>query len=109
MKNEYFIVISIIVILYIVYSVRKNKLSVKNSYSWFILSILMLVLSIFPKSIDRIASWVGVTYAPTLILTLCLVGVLIICFNYSKRIETLNKKVTSLAQELAILKSKDKK
>lgn len=109
MKNEYFIIISVLVILYIVYSVRKNKLSVKNSYSWFLLSLIMLLLSIFPTSIDKIASLVGVSYAPTLLLTLCIVGLSVIIFNYSKKIEKLSQIVIELGQELSILKSQNKK
>ena len=52
MKNIYFIILSVLVILYILYSIRKNKISIKTSFSWMILCIIMLFLSIFPKSID---------------------------------------------------------
>ena len=69
MKNIYFIILSVLVIIYIFYSIRRDKLSIKTSFGWFIISIIMLLLSIFPKSIDWVAVKLGVAYPPTLLLT----------------------------------------
>lgn len=106
MKKEYFIVLSILVIIYILISIRKNKLSIKSSFGWMLFCIIMLVLSIWPKSIDFIAKFLGIDYPPALFLTLCIVLLLLIDFSYSKKIETLQKKVIDLAQELSIVKEK---
>ena len=105
MKNMYFITLSIIVIVYILHSIRKNKLSVKNSFGWFFLCIVMLILSIFPKSLDWLAISIGISYPPALFLTLCVVVLLVIDFSYSKKIEDLHKKVVDLAQELSIVRA----
>ncbi|MBQ3475199.1 MAG: DUF2304 domain-containing protein [Bacilli bacterium] len=106
MKNIYFIILSVLVILYILYSIRKNKISIKTSFSWMILCIIMLFLSIFPKSIDFVAEQLGVYYAPTLLLTGCVVLLLIKNFNSSKEIYYLQEKVNYLAEEVSLLKSK---
>ncbi len=105
MKNIYFIVLSIIVILYILISIRKNNLSVRNSFGWISFCIIMIILSAFPKSLDWLSELIGISYPPALFLTLCVVLLLIIDFSYSKKIEELNKKTTDLAQELSIIKA----
>ena len=109
MKNIYFIILSIFVILYIVYSVRKNNLSIKTSFGWMIASFIMLILSIFPYSLDWLAKFLEVSYAPTLFLTLCIILLIVINFNTSKRISSLQEKITDLAQEVSILREKNEK
>ena len=106
MKNIYFIILSIIVILYMILSIRKNRLSVKESFGWIIFSIIMLILSIFPHSIDHLAPIFGVEYAPVLLLTFCVVILFIMNFTSGKKIDELQKKVVDLTQELSIVKAK---
>ena len=106
MKNIYFIILSIIVILYMIVSIRKNRLSVKESFGWIIFSIIMLILSIFPHSIDHLAPIFGVEYAPVLLLTFCVVILFIMNFTSGKKIDELQKKVVDLTQELSIVKAK---
>lgn len=108
MKNIYFVVLSIIVIIYMFLSIRKNKLSVKTSFGWVMLCIAMLLLSIWPKSLDFLAGLLGISYPPALFLTLAVVLLLVIDFIYSKHIYDLQKKVTDLAQELTVLKGEVK-
>ena len=88
-------------------SIRKNKISVTNSFMWIVFCIGLLFLSIWPKSLDGIAKFVGIEYPPALFLTIAVVILFIIDFAYSKKIEILQKKVTDLAQELSIIKEKN--
>lgn len=104
MKNIYFIILSAIVIVYMFLSIRKNKLSVSNSFLWIVFCIGLLILSIFPKSLDWLAKIVGISYPPALFLTIAVVILFVINFSYSKKIEELEKKVIDLAQELSIVK-----
>ena len=105
MKNYYFIILSVLILIYIIGSVRKNKLSVKTSFGWVIASIAMLVLSIFPKSLDWFATFIGISYPPALFLTLCVVVLVVIDFNFSKQLEDYRKKIIELEQHVAIIES----
>jgi hypothetical protein len=109
MKNIYFIVLAVLVIIYIISSVRKNQLSIKTSFGWIIASLIMLFLAIFPYSLDWLAEMLGISYPPALFLTLCVVYLVIQNFNFSKKLATQQEKIADLAQEVSILKSKDKK
>ena len=89
--------------------VRKGNLSIKESFWWVIGSIIVLFLSIFPKSIDVIATWFGVVYPPTLMLVFCILFLLMMNFRVSKRISDLQMKVMELGQELSILRNEKRK
>lgn len=106
MENKYFICLSIIVILYVINIVRKKKFSIKESFWWVMASILMLLLSIFPYSIDWLAVRLNIKYPPSLFFVLCIIFLLLINFRNSKRIAELQMKVVELGQEVAIIKEK---
>ena len=106
MKNIYFVILALAILVYMIQSIRKNSLSVKTSFWWIIGSILILVLAIWPKSIDWFAVMLGIDYPPALFLTLCVVFLFIVDFKYSKKIQEQQDKITDLAQELSIVKEK---
>jgi hypothetical protein len=106
MNNKYFIILSILVILYVVNNVRKKKFSIKESFWWFLASVLMLLLSIFPKSIDWVATKLNIAYPPSLFFVMCIIFLLFMNFRNSKRISELQMKVVELGQEVAILREK---
>ena len=104
MKNIFFIIASLIVIFYMFLSIKKNKLDVTQSFIWIIFCIVLLILSIWPKSLDWLARIIGVDYPPALFLTISSVILFIMNFIQSKKIVELEKKVIDLAQELSIIK-----
>lgn len=106
MKNGYFIVIIILLIIYIFKSVLKSSMSVKESFFWLVGSIGALLLAIFPKSIDVIANFLGVSYPPTILLVACIIFLLFMNFRDSKRIASQHEKIVELSQQIAILKNK---
>ena len=108
MNNIYFIILSSLIVVYVVNIVRKKKFSIMESFWWVVSSVLMLVLSIFPYSIDWFAKVLNIAYPPSLLFVICIVFLLFINFRDSKRISELQMKVVELGQELAIIKEKTK-
>lgn len=106
MNNSYFIVLSILLLLYVINIVRKKTFSIMESFWWFVGAIIMLLLSIFPYSIDWIAKQLNISYPPSLLFIVCIVFLLLQNFRDSKRISELQVKVIELGQELAIVKEK---
>lgn len=109
MKNGYFIVVILVMIIYIFNSVLKSSMSVKESFFWLIGSILALCLAIFPKSIDFIAAFLGVSYPPTILLVVCIIFLLFMNFRDSKRIASQHEKIIELAEQIAIINNLIKK
>ena len=100
MKNIYFVALAIVVLIYMLMSIRKNSLGVKTSFGWIIGALIILFLSIWPKSIDWFAIMLGIDYPPALFLTLCVVFLFVVDFRFSKKIQEQQEKITDLAQEL---------
>ena len=109
MNNIFFIIIALLIILYIFYSIRKNRLDINNSFIWIIFCIILLFLSIWPTSLDWLANLLGIAYPPALFLAVAIVILFIMIFIQSKKIEDLHKKVIDLGQELSIIKSEHQK
>lgn len=107
MKNIYFIILAVLIVIYMLSSIRKNKLSIKTSFGWIMGAIAMIVLAIFPKSLDWLSYLLGIEYPPALFLTLCVIVLFIIDFNNSKKLEEYRQKVIELAQRLAIDEEND--
>lgn len=108
MKKIYFIIIAIICMVYIISEVRKKKFSIKESFWWFVASVIMLLLSIFPYSINWLAKIFGVEYPPSLLFVFCIIFLTFINFRNSKKIAEQQEKIIELAQQVSILKQRDK-
>lgn len=108
MKNIYFIIISIAAIFYVISNIRKKKFAIKESFYWVLASFIMLILSIFPYSIDSLATFLNISYPPSLLFVLCILFLILVNFRNSREISMQQEKIIELAQELAIIKEKVK-
>lgn len=106
MNRGFFIVIGILALLYVVHVVRKNKLSIKESFWWFIGAVAMLLLAIFPQVLDWAAFSLGISYPPALLLTLCVIFLLFILFKDGRRIAKLQTQNLELEQQVALIKNR---
>lgn len=108
MKKMYFIIIAILSTIYIVHEVRKKRFSIKESFWWMIASLIMLILAIFPYSINHIAKIFGVEYPPSLFFMFCIIFLVLMNFRNSKKISEQQIKLIELAQQVSILKEQIK-
>lgn len=104
MNKIYFIIIALICMIYIISEVRKKKFSIKESFWWFVASVLMLLLAIFPYSINWLAKIFGVDYPPSLFFVFCIIFLTFINFRNSKKIAEQQDKIIELAQQVSIIK-----
>jgi len=109
MKNIYFIIISIICMFYIVHEIRKKRFSIKESFWWVLGTVIMLLLSIFPYSIDKLAKLFKISYPPSLLFVFCNIFLVFMIFRNSKKISEQQEQIIEIAQNLAILKDKENK
>lgn len=105
MKNIYFIILSVLCMIYVIHIVRKKKLSIGESFWWFVASIIMLLLSIFPYTINWLAKIFNIAYPPSLLFVLCIVFLVFMIFRNNKKISEQHEKIIELAQHVAILES----
>lgn len=106
MKNEYFIIITCVLVLCMFRNVVKSRIPVKESFFWVLGSLMALFLAIFPQSINGIADFFGIAYAPSLFFVICIIFLLFMIFRNSKRIAEQQEKINELGQQIAILNKK---
>ena len=104
--NILFIIIGLLSIIYIIDRVKKGSFSVNESIFWIFGGVCILILSIFPSIIVKLADFVGVDYPPSLLFMLCIIFLVFITFRNNRRIAEQQEKIIELAQIVSILKSK---
>lgn len=106
--NLVYVLIALLAVSYIFSIVRKGGLSIDESFFWAVGSITMLGLAIYPKVIDKLASFVGVSYPPSLLFVGCIIFLLLMNIRLSKKVAILQEKTIRLAQDLAMMKNTKK-
>lgn len=107
--NLFFIIVAICLMGYILRMVIKGNFDMGESIFWICCSAIILVLAIFPKMLDRLSYQLGIYYSPSLLFLLFTIFLLIITFRNQEKIFKLKEKLDYIAQDLVILKEKEKK
>lgn len=87
---------------------KKEKIPVKYSLVWFLSSLVLLVLSLFPYSLHELAEFVGFKTTSNFVIAIILVLLLFITMILTIIISNQNKKITLLIQEVSMLKERVK-
>jgi len=91
-------------LVFVVESVRREMLDTNYSLIWLFTCVILGILSSSSYFINKIASILHVDYAPSILFLFGFLFVIIMLFDLTRRISKMNRKLTSLAQENAILK-----
>ena len=63
-------VIGLSISLAILIFIRRDRLLVRHGLGWILAAGVVMAVGLYPQSVDLLASWVGVTYPPTIALLL---------------------------------------
>jgi hypothetical protein len=84
---------------------RRRRLSDEYAVTWIAGAIVLLALSVFRGSLDRIAIWLGIHYPPALLL-LALVGLGFVgALSFSIVVSRQRRQIERLVQDVAILEA----
>lgn len=96
------IISSVIMMIAVMLRIRKSKFQIHDGIFWFVLSLLFLILSIFPQIAINAANLLGIE-SPVNLVFLCVLALLIIKnFLLSLKLSLLEYNLTRLAQKTAI-------
>jgi len=95
--------LSILLLLMVLFSVRRAHIRVEYSVSWLAASVAMLVLSRSRPVLDLITRWTGVPDTPLTLFLISGAVFLIMFFRFSVIISHLRDDNVALAQRVAIL------
>ncbi len=98
----FLIVVSFISIIYVIRRIRKAKLRIDYSLFWIIVSILIMLLAIFPGVAIKLATMMGVMSAVNLIYLVMIFILLLHNFSMTMKISSLESKINNLTEEIAI-------
>ena len=91
---------------YIIYMIRKKKLSLKYTLTWFLASFVLIILSLFDYLAIGLAKLLHIETPLNAIVVAVFAFVLLILFTLTITISGSSEKIHILTQELALLKKK---
>ncbi|GIP35751.1 DUF2304 domain-containing protein [Paenibacillus sp. J2TS4] len=89
--------------------VRLRKLKEQYSLLWLALSAVMMILSLFPLGLDWLAAWLNVSYAPSLLYLLAVLGILFILLHLTVAVSHMTERTIKLAQSAALYEERLRK
>lgn len=104
--NIFFILIGIVIILYIIKAVMDKNFDIYESIFWIVATIGIILLALFPKSLDIIAIKLGISYSPSLVFLIASAFLLLINFRHTRILAKQKQRTIELIQKVAILEQK---
>ncbi len=99
---------SIIFLIIIVISLKKNTISTKSSIAWLILPIVFLIFALFPEPIAAFSRWLGFETLANFIFVIVIALLIVICFFLTITISHQQDQITKLIQEVSLLRHEKK-
>lgn len=103
------IVASIILLILIIVSLKRNTISIKSSIAWLLLPVVFLIVAIFPGPLTTFANWLGFETLANFIFLVAIALLIILCFFLTVTVSHQQTKITKLIQEISILKHQSSK
>lgn len=92
----------------ILYLIRRDHLHTRHALWWLWIAFIILVLGIFPTTVDTLAVFLGVNYPPTLIFILGIGMLLVKVLGIDIHQSELERRQRRLTQRLAILEEENR-
>lgn len=90
----------------LIYFLRRKRINLKYSLLWLFSGIVMLLLTLFPKILDRAAAIVGIASPVNALFAIVLFCVMIILMSLTAIVSRLNDQLLQLAQANALLEKR---
>jgi hypothetical protein len=100
------IAISLILLVYIIYLIRKKKLKEEYAILWIAIIIVFLIFSIFRGLIDSISNLLGIYYQPASLFIILIIGLFLLTLHFTIVISDLKTKIHTLITNLTLLEEK---
>lgn len=100
------IIFSIFVIVFLLFLLKKEKISIKYSLVWFGLFFLMLMFLLIPNFLNFVKAITGFKVESNMIFSMFLIVLVFISLTLTIIVSNQDKKIRLLIQELSILKEK---
>ncbi len=99
---------SLIIILFLIELVRSRRLKESYSLLWFVIAFVFLLFSLWRDLLERVASLMGIDYAPAALFLILIIGLYMLSIHFSVVISRLSEKSKNSSQEIGLLNLKIK-
>lgn len=108
MLVKYIIIIFSLFIVYKAWLKFKNKDISKQEYAlWIIFWITVIIATLMPKNIDKIARFAGVERGADLMVYLSIIVIFYLIFRIFVHLEKIDREITTIARKIALNKKRD--
>lgn len=94
------------ILIWMVMQIRKRKLDLKYSLSWFVLIVVLIVLTCFPQLLVILSEFLGITAPINMIFFCGFCFSLVIIYTLTVAISKMADNIRSLTQKIALLEKK---
>ena len=106
-KMQIVAVIAVILFLgMLIWLLRKNRMELRYALLWFICGVIMLILAVFPKLLDRFAKLVGIYSSVNALFAVALFFALMLILSLTSIVSREKQEIVRLIQELAVLENR---
>lgn len=95
---------SVLLILFIVEMIRRKRLREEFSILWLAMGFVFLGVAMFRNLLDRFSFMIGISYPPTALFLILIIGLMLILMHFSVAISELKEANKKLVQEIGLMK-----
>ena len=96
------VIVSLVTVVYVVHKIKRSKLQIEYSLFWIIVSSLILILSIFPRTAYWISGVLGFMSPVNFIFLFMIFILLVHSFYLTNKCSQLENMIHDLTQEIAV-------
>lgn len=101
------IVVSVMNTLNILRRIRKSKLQIEYSIFWLLFSMVLIVISVFPQIVIKLAQLIGFQSPANMVFLLVIFALMFKSFQLTLEISQLQYKIEELTQKIALEEHKE--
>lgn len=99
-----FLVCAAVALTFMVELLRRRQIKEKYAVLWLAVSVVMVVLAVYPPLLKDVARKFGVVDPPNLLLFVAVLFLLVVCVHLSWEVSRLEDRSRALAEELGLLR-----
>ena len=108
-KFQIFLIVALVIYFVSLYKLLKDRyLELKYTLIWIFAGLLMLIMAIFPKLLDKIAAFFGIYSSVNALFALAIFFILLILMSLTPIASKLNDKTKKVIQQSALLEKRIK-
>ena len=104
-SNIFFLFLAVFIVVLVFAQVRNQKMKEKYAALWLVVSLVIIVLAIFPSLLGWFADITGVIAPVNLLFLLAIMMLIGVSLHLTLEVSKLSDEVRALAEEIAILKA----